>query len=376
MKKFLWLLMIVASHSWADSQPPAANNVVINRTFDRMAGMSSALYIWDDVLGGYDSDDPGKWGRNLWVCESSSNPQYGQCKTSPSSGGGETTIPLLFKEKRSGMKIVLNVTAWQKKAVFSDGAAVCDSLKNHWPIESQVGVICNGAQANGSKITAYLPTAELAKIPVGGLWEAELHLRELTSNGSYLVPFQANLTLNVIDPSHIEIYFPEFSFAAPQLELDLRPEGALDHQMGVVASDITWLDMCLYDGYNANSTQYDVKLQDEGKEAPGRASGDFSIYHTAIAGTDVQHRIDYHVRMQNPETSSLIDVTNGGPIVWTHINEKLIRPVRLPSITYPVLCVPTPLQLSVAKFNVMDKAAGYYKGTLTVIFTPTTPSVD
>ncbi|MGQ7172113.1 CfaE/CblD family pilus tip adhesin, partial [Escherichia sp. R-CC3] len=41
-----------------------------------------------------------------------------------------------------------------------------------------------------------------------------------------------------------------------------------------------------------------------------------------------------------------------------------------------VMCVPTPLTLAVDKFSVMDKQAGYYMGKLSVIFTPSLPTIN
>jgi len=38
--------------------------------------------------------------------------------------------------------------------------------------------------------------------------------------------------------------------------------------------------------------------------------------------------------------------------------------------------VPTPLLLNVDKFDITTKNAGRYTGKLTVIFTPTTPTVN
>lgn len=134
--------------------------------------------------------------------------------------------------------------------------------------------------------------------------------------------------------------------------------------------------MCLYDGYNVNSTRYDVLIKDEGAPAPGRKSGDFSLYRDgATKGPEVD-RIDFHLKMKSPQSGSMIDVVNNEGMTWNDINQDYIRPVRLPSITAPVLCAPAPLAFIVDKFNVMDKSAGHYTGTVTVVFTPTLPTVD
>lgn len=379
--KVLWLLglLLFSAAGYCGFDPVYQN---IETTFDRMSGSNTNVMLWDQTSGGYEEGSI-RGGSVLWKCDGTTT-QYGQCN-SPSMT--VTYIKLRFTEKRSGMSVDLTIEGHKEMTERNPPpAAGCGDkgIGHYYSLSEQITSSCSPSyvpivRADETLMTAWIPPTELAKIPTGGVWEAELHLQEWVGNQGtnyqYAAPWQAKIRLQVVDPSHIDIYFPEFSFAAPQVELDLRPVGAPD-QRGGVASDVTWLEMCLYDGYNANSTQYEVKLQDEGQAAPGRASGDFSIYHSTEAGTDSAHRIDYHVRIKNPETNSLLDVENGTSIIWTHINENLIRPVRLPSINYPVLCVPTPLQFSVAKFNVMDKAAGYYKGTLTVIFTPTTPTVD
>ena len=87
-------------------------------------------------------------------------------------------------------------------------------------------------------------------------------------------------------------------------------------------------------------------------------------------------RIDYRVKMYNPETGGQIDVRNNENMVWNSINLKRVRPVVLPGIRYAVMCVPTPLTLAVDKFSVMDKQAGYYMGKLSVIFTPSLPTIN
>ncbi|WP_336213722.1 CfaE/CblD family pilus tip adhesin [Enterobacter sp. P82] len=79
--------------------------------------------------------------------------------------------------------------------------------------------------------------------------------------------------------------------------------------------------------------------------------------------------------MNNPETDAMMDVRNGELITWNTVNTHRVRPVRLPSISYPVLCAPTPLEFRVNKFATADKNAGQYHGTLRVTFTPTTTTL-
>lgn len=370
---FLWSVAFILH---AAIRPPAPSTVSIERTFDRMSPPSGNISIWSNESGGYDSDDPGKWGKNGWICGSSSDPKHGECQDSQLWGhSGETTIPLVFIEKRSGMRITLNLSGYRVIKFHIDGGYCYDDQKSQ--IYSGVDSTCegyDGAKSSEATLTVYIPAAELSKLPVGGLWQADLHLKLMQWQNQFLTDFNAHINLNVTDPSHIDIYFPAFSSATPLVELDLRPHGAPDESP--FARDITTLDMCLYDGYNANSTRYEVRLKDEGDLPPGRAASDFSIFRDGGERGPERDRIDYHVLLRDPETRGMRKVNNNETIVWTQINQNLIRPVRLPSITYPVLCVPTPLVFSIDKFYIKDKNAGHYRGVLTVIFTPTTPTVD
>ncbi|HCR7079825.1 TPA: pilus assembly protein CblD, partial [Shigella flexneri] len=168
--------------------------------------------------------------------------------------------------------------------------------------------------------------------------------------------------------------FPEFAHATLRVQLDLHPTGSVNGSN--YAQDLTMLDMCLYDGFNGNAISYEIMLKDEGRPAAGRRDGYFSIYRQGGTTTDEGERIDYRVKMYNPETGGQIDVRNNENMVWNSINLKRVRPVVLPGIRYAVMCVPTPLTLAVDKFSVMDKQAGYYMGKLSVIFTPSLPTIN
>ena len=378
---FLWAMAFILH---AESQAPAPSTVNIERTFDRMSPPSGDINIWSLASGGYDSEDAYKWGENGWTCESNSDPKHGQCQSSQLWGKpGITNIPLLFIEKRSGMRVILNLKGYRTYAYHKGGGyrGECgygpSNVDVRMQIYSAVDMVCGDDKTQVAQevlLTAYIPAAELAKLPVGGLWQADLHLRLMQYSNQFRADFNAHIDLNVIDPSHIDIYFPEFSSAAPLVELDLRPHGAPDESP--FAEDMTTLDMCLYDGYNANSTRFEVRLKDDGIQPSGRSVGDFSIYRDEGEKGPLRDRIDYHVKLRDPETGSMLNVNNNQNIVWTQINQNRIRPVRLPTITYPVLCVPAPLVLSVDKFYIKEKNAGHYRGILSVIFTPTTPTVD
>ena len=370
---FLWAFTLLAH---AESSPPTSSALTIQRTFDRLSPPREDISLWKQELGGFDSEDPGKWNANGWVCESNSDPAHGQCSTKLVwYASGETVLPLRFTEKRSGMQQVLNLHGYLQPYFYHTN---CAAFGPYYQVYGPAPMGCQGGGgSSGTALTVWLPAAELARLPVGGLWQADLRLK-LTkySTGERLADFTAHLQFDVTDPYHIEIFFPAFRNTNPLVELDLRPQGAPD--AGPTAQDVTPLDMCLYAGYNANSTRYDVLIRDEGRPHNGRADSDFSIYREAAESDpdSPRDRIDYQVRLKNPESGELMPVVNNEQITWWEINRNLIRPVRLPSLDYPVLCVPAPLLLSVPEFAVKDKNAGYYRGKMTVLFMPTTPTVN
>ncbi|WP_157968026.1 CfaE/CblD family pilus tip adhesin [Edaphovirga cremea] len=372
-KKYIILLgcLLGAGQVWASSDvtisPPQ---------YDLMSPPSSNISIWNNEAG---MQTPGDIAGSYygWVCHSNSDPVMGACAAEMTGNtSGSTPINVQFVEKRSGMKQVLTLQGTKYQGLPGGGC----NWQGPYPMNSMghLNVYCYSQPLNTSFLTVTLPGSELGKLPVGGVWEATLKLQLVDANNVYLAEYTAHITLSATDKNHADIYLPAYGEAAPLVELDLHPRGAPDGN--AYAQDVTSLDMCLYDGYNANSTRYDVTLKDEGRSAPGRDPKDFSIYRDKATTDEAVDRIDYHVQMQAPTSSNggggLIDVANNQDITLTNINNGEIRPVRLPNMRYPVLCVPTPLILSVDKFNVMDKNEGFYQGTLTVTFTPTTLSVD
>ena len=74
--------------------------------------------------------------------------------------------------------------------------------------------------------------------------------------------YQADIKLNVLDPNHIDVFFPEFAHATPRVQLDLHPTGSVNGSN--YAQDLTMLDMCLYDGFNGKDV-YKRQVSDNRK---------------------------------------------------------------------------------------------------------------
>ncbi|MGT0442236.1 CfaE/CblD family pilus tip adhesin, partial [Shigella flexneri] len=105
-------------------------------------------------------------------------------------------------------------------------------------------------------------------------------------------------------------------------------------------------------------------------------SGNSSFVSINIDGRDCCQTGQFSQDVADGALTGQIDVRNNENMVWNSINLKRVRPVVLPGIRYAVMCVPTPLTLAVDKFSVMDKQAGYYMGKLSVIFTPSLPTIN
>ncbi|MGK0738240.1 CfaE/CblD family pilus tip adhesin [Yokenella regensburgei] len=371
MKMLSALLLLLATGSAL-----AGDDLTLTRTFDRMSPPGADIWLWNGVNQGFDSDGHNAYGNNTVACKSSSDSVTGACPTGRNTSTGTTPTPikLRFTEKRSALTVDLTLQGYRVAYIKNDSHCA-NHMTAQFTLSNFANVTCAGVYRDTSDLYVYVPAAELAKLPVGGLWTAHLKLVSYWGGGpNSSTAWNADITLNVTDPSHVDIYFPEFGTASPRVDLDLHPHGSPNENPW--AADTVSLDMCLYDGYNANSTQYDVLLHDEQKAHDGRSDGDFSIYRVGGDASQTRDRVDYHVRMYNPENDSMLDVVNNQQLTWTQVNQGRVRPVRLPAIPTPVLCSPTPLKLSVAKFSIADKNAGYYQGTLTVVFTPTTPTVD
>ncbi|STQ71701.1 CfaE/CblD family pilus tip adhesin [Hafnia alvei] len=379
---FIISTMAISSGVHADVEQPTGRNTIITQYFDKQS-IPSQVDIWANESGGYNSDNPGLWGRNSLICLSSSRAKNGQCPTvSQYQSMGIASIPIQFIEKRSKLTAVLNISGYDTASWAHDNGA-CDyiALNKKIKIYSMGSLGCDGyGVSDQGHFYAYLPQSELKKLPVGGVWEAELKM-QLWQWSPYikLGDWNAHIKLNVSDTSNQAIYFPSFGAgqgkdAQPHVDLNLRPLPGGDRQVLGRLNGSTSLDMCLYDGYGSNSRSFQVQLS-EPPEYPtnpeGRQAGQFSVYNDTGNRNAVGNRIDYGVKMYFPGSNSFQDVVNGTTYTLDNINTDDIRAVRLASnISNVVLCVPTPLQITTPAFNIVDKTTGHYTGKIRVVFTP------
>ena len=389
--KYMALFFVLSPYpALAEGTIPATDkNIMIKRDWDLGKSNMPEIQLFYHEINGVAPGDI-TYSYDGIVCLSNTNPEYGSCVTNYSrrTVDGISNINLQLTERRSGMKANINLTGYASK--YYPDISVCNIQmppSNYidsptylysapYAIQKQKCLAWDGRAATeitnpGWALTIKIPQGQ--NLPVGGVWEGNMILKQVNSLGINAT-WKAHLQFDVTDTNHIDIYFPEFGTAAPLVPLNIHPTGGASPTPG--GQDVTNLDMCLYDGFNVNSSKYEVLLEDGNHRTPaGRPMGWFSVYRDGGDENQPRDRIDYQVRMNNPETDAMMDVRNGELITWNAVNTHRVRPVRLPSISYPVLCAPTPLEFRVNKFATADKNAGQYHGTLRVTFTPTTTTL-
>lgn len=341
------LLLIACPKVRAEVVEPTGRDTTVTESFDKSAPPSQ-VSIWKDESGGYNTSNPSLWGRNYWVCLSSTDPQNGECRTSGSwANTGETTIPLIFKEKRSGITTTINVKGSHHFGAYGPYQIYGATYYTNMP---------------ETKATFYISQTELSKFPVGGIWQAELKVN-LMQWDPYIVlgNWNAHITLKVSDNNNQQIYLPAFGTADPHVDLNLRPLPGTKANQTMLSGTAT-LDMCLYDGYNSNSSEFVISPKDDYNGLPGREFGLFSVYHNGQI--DTANRIDYQLQILDLLSRKFIELDNWQNYVATKISEAPLRSVHLPGIPQAVVCVPTALRFVTPDFTLTSKTAGRYTGTL------------
>lgn len=350
---------------------PTGRETPVTATFDKSSAPSQ-IDIWKDESGGIDSDNDSLWGRNTWVCLSSSDPATGQCRTSVTGvQDGNTTIPIVFTEQRSHLTQVINLTGYHNISVsVSNGCWGTGVIGGPYQVYAAMEKNCYSTVHNDeSLLTVYVTSQEMQKLPFGGIWKAELKMSLMQWSPTIkLADWNAHITLNVTDTNNQQIYLPEFGEAAPRVDLNMRPLPGTGGNQTQMNGAVT-IDMCLYDGYGSNSTSFTLKFDDQQQGTKERNNAYFSIYSDHGDVNQDSGRIDYYVRMQAPD-GKYMSMIRGEDVVIPDIQTAHIRPVHLPGIPQAVLCIPAPLELSTKTIDINSKQAGHYTGHLIVNFTP------
>lgn len=362
-------------------EQPVGRAVTVQTTYDRGAPVGDVI-IFDRASGGYDTDDPLKWGKNTWTCDSLNDMTTGACPSEPvwlwSPTGSSTDIKLLFKEEKSGATAVLTLqgssalelhrTCWG--AIAPGG--ILGSKQS--PIEQVRTLTLENCPSviyfDGRALFVRIPAAELKKLPSGGSWKANLRLN-LRSWHDSIAPvfavFRAEIKLDVTDKGNIQIYLPEFATATPVVDLKLR---ALPN--GSRLSGTSNVDLCLYDGYNSQSTWFDISASD-GLTVDRRDKGQYSVLLDTDKSGSYESRIDYALSLTY--AGKKIALPNNEKVRLQGVNNSAGRLVSLPGISVPVVCTPAPLTLDTPEFQSVWKRPGNYSNKLTITFTPSSANL-
>ncbi|VVD76528.1 CFA/I fimbrial subunit E [Pandoraea fibrosis] len=295
---------------------------------------------------------------NVLLCKSDVDPKFGACATKAVwSARDRTEIALLFTEARSHAQIALKVFGFRNN--FSE-----------FP-EQALHSAVHSTGERAPAVTVWIESGELRKLPSGGIWKATLKLNQQNwhqSPGQALAESTVEFTLRVTDTKNIQIFLPEHNTTTPTVDLGLIGQVSRDGR----TTGRRNIDMCLYDGFGAHSSRFDVTIKD-GLTVPQRAPENFSVVRDGTSGQSPRERIDYRVTyVHNGQRKTFI---NGETVSLPGGNNAEVRSVYLPNIPVPVMCKPMPLTLETPEFNAKEKAAGSYTGRLKIIFSPSAQSL-
>lgn len=333
------------------------------------------LDIWAAVSGGRGSDtsvppvytDYNYYGRMTWSCTSDSDTSNGSCTVGAAWGKaeGSTPIQLKFIEKKTGISKNISLTGYNSKVSYSGSDNYGNmamwsaaSIKNYYPAQSLLSV--------------KIPSSELEKLPIGGIWQASLVLNQSSWDPIVKVAtWKANITINVVDSKNIQIYFPNYSTASPNINLSLKRMPSSDIKP-IIAGNVN-IDACLYDGYNAQSSKYDITMSD-----PNSKDSNFYITNKNInPNPNFSNTIPYQVWVSTPAAPSIASqqVLSNKLFSFTGVNQLTPKLVTLPNVPNPVYCTPWLINLKTANITQGNQAPGNYKGTLHLKFTPSSSSL-
>ncbi len=363
-----WILTAIAvAPAWAQRPPethPVSDTRDIALSFDRSA-LPGDLQLWGPrTILGHSADESLGYGRIHLTCSSASSAERGRCPTVGSADDSTevSTIPLTFTERRSGMKVELDVTGTHER-IGSTRSCFSDYwMRDQRSLWTTVGGWCVLTDPPvGTGATLMLSATELEKL-VAGRWSAnlELYLRADPA-GPVLATYTFTFDLTITDHDRVSIYFPEYDQATPHVGLNVRYNPVSTPSL----SGRRDLEMCLYDGLGSQSPYLEISVADTGRPAPGRPPDRFSVWNEAAAASDERERLDYTVTLRHAGVP--IPMHNGRLQALNGIDSAELRLVVLPGMSLPVYCVPTPLTLEVPRVDAASKTEGYYQGNLTIV---------
>lgn len=295
------------------------------------------------------------------TCRSDSSAETGQCPSQDTheNGAGAGYIHVLMRERRSGLTTQISAVGWIERAYSTRGCFPSFWEDVRRPVWTSHHLDCSGVIPNGTGAYLAISAIELERL-VAGRWDGQLILDLRTQTGAAPVAtYTYTFELTITDHANASIYFPLFDHVTPHvgLNIDYIPTGTPTIGGSAV------LDMCLYDGLGSQSQYLEVTISDDGRPAPGRLPGMYSVWRKEGMG-DESDRLDYEIKMDYD--GSTITMENTRVERLSGVDTSRLRLVVLPTMTQPVYCVPTPLELHTPRVSASSKAEGYYEGRLRI----------
>lgn len=382
---FTFLMLVLLLQPAALAAPPKGRYDHIQQRYDRQAPSYVKVPIWQGTSGGYDPNDPQKWGRNTLTCDVAVT-HLGVCPTAPSWWAGvigqKSTIKLNFTHQATRQVVTLNLVG--EKVMYLNGN------KYTMPMHTTGGTDDKTKWDAEPVFNVYIPKTELDKLTPSGTWESLLWLNlrgwSGTCGGNVNDPsvgcpgypiinsWRADITIETGDFGNQQIYIQQFPHSTPVLNLNLKSSF---EKTGKVLKGEAYLDICLYDGTISNlSRSLTLNFRSPSLPAKDRPDGAFSIWRLGGEVGNPRDRLDYIINIVNPVQGSRWDrVKNGVNINWSGINNPLIlRHMVLPGNNEVISCVPAPIKLLTPEggIPIESKNPGDYTGTLYVVYTPST----
>lgn len=354
-------LVLVMPRAWAQWPPethPTDQSRDIVMSWDRSA-VPGDVELWAPrTVLGFSHDVAMKYGQIHVVCESASDSEFGRCPTEGDSSivSGPSEVALRLVEIRTGLQAELRLLGSLQR-ILSDWTCSPD----YWDSSQRAlyeafYYTCGIDQPIGTGARLALPPSELARL-VAGHWKATMRLNIKADPAAAPVATATfNFDFTVTDYDANSIYFPAFDTVAPLVNMDLRYD-----PIKQMVGGRKQLEMCLYDGLGSQSEFLGVTVRDSGPRPP--PGSDFAVWHRD-GGSDDRQRLDYHVSLNYGGRD--IRMRHGVEELLHGIDSAELRLVKLPGISQPVYCVPTPLTLLTPPTPVASKRPGLYEGELTV----------
>ncbi|MGF6418144.1 hypothetical protein ABH900_001623 [Stenotrophomonas sp. AN71] len=368
-------------------------NTEVKMTFDRASAVGNLNVYQREIAAvkpGYYPNAQGGYTQVHFLCLSATDSTSGACPTATDGSGryGSTPISLKFTERRSRISVDLIATGFITRMFSETGVGACDGFvtSTTWSLNGAGATYCDAPSRpyiNGTSINVVIPSAQLKRIPTGGEWSAQLVLNgKPWASSPPTAKWIADIDLTVTDKGNIQAFLPQFPTGKARVDLNLRAQPL--PAAGSRVTGLATIDLCLYDGYNSNSSSFQLTFKDALPRG-ARLPGEFSVVRKAnpsappVDQNNPSDRIDYTVEMSGPALGGgkpgVRPLVNGETFTMTNIGDANIRAVRIPQVITPVVCTSVPLTLTAVPFNQLDKRAGHYEGTLSVVFTPSSESL-